>query len=125
MTSVKVHGDADFAELLNGVDNALLVGGLSVRAVRIAQVGDQVREGIGLNDGNDADTRVGFDLSDDLVDVVFVVGDTIVGDLEFTVGCLGMAITVGKIVDNDLEDGIGGLSSLLQVSSEGLEINCN
>ena len=51
----------------------------------------------------DAEIRT-LDLSDDLVNVVLVVGLAIVGDAELSIGGLGGAITVWEVVDDDLEE---------------------
>lgn len=74
MASIEVHVHADGRELLDGVVDAGLckdvnvsfplgkeecdayqVGGLSVGALLDVQVGDEVSQGVGLDDGNDAD----------------------------------------------------------------------
>lgn len=44
-----------------------------------------------------------LNLSHDLVDVVLVVGLAVVGDGELSVGGLRGTVTVGKVVDDDLQ----------------------
>ena len=43
-----------------------------------------------------------FNLSNNLVNVVFVISQTIVGDCEFSVGSLGSTVTIGQVVYDDL-----------------------
>ena len=43
-----------------------------------------------------------LDLSNDLVDVVLVVGSTVVGNAELSVGGLGSTVTVGEVVYSGL-----------------------
>lgn len=48
-----------------------------------------------------------LDLSDNLVDVVLVVGLAVIGDGELSVGGLSSAVAVGKVVDDDLQKLLG------------------
>ena len=104
VTGIHVHVHADRGELLERVRDASLVRRLGVSALLDVQVGDQVGEGVGLDDGHNADVGVLLDLRDDLVDVVLVVGLTVVGDAELSVGRLGRTVTVGQVVDDDLDE---------------------
>ena len=45
-----------------------------------------------------------LDLSNELVNVVLVVGLAVVGNAELSVRGLGRAVTVGEIVDDDLQE---------------------
>ena len=45
-----------------------------------------------------------LDLSNELVNVVLVVGLAVVGNAELSVGGIGGAVTVGQVVDDDLEE---------------------
>ena len=55
VSGIHVHVHADRGELVEGVGDAGLVGGLGVRALLDVQVGDQVGQGIGLNNSDDTD----------------------------------------------------------------------
>ena len=86
MASVQIHGNTDRREGLDGVVRAFEVRGLSLLAVRVGQVGDQVGKRVGLNDGHDLGVGVFLDSLDDLVNVVvLILVNTIVVDEEFTV----------------------------------------
>ena len=63
-------------------------------------------------------------MSNNLVDVVLVVGSTVVGNAELSVGGLGGTVTVGEIVNDDLDDLLlaGAVLDLLGVSEIGTEI---
>jgi hypothetical protein len=104
VTSVEVHRDTDGGESLDSVVRALEVRGLRLLAVGVAHVRDQVGQRIGLNDSNDLSAWVLLDRINNLVNVVvLVLVDTILVDEEFTVGRLRVTVTVGEIVDDDLE----------------------
>ena len=109
MTSIEVEPDVALLEGGEDVSRAGHVGALGVLAVGVGQVGNQVGERIGFDDRNDTDGGVGRDGGGDGIDVGLVVGHTVVRNGVFTVGSLGMAITVGEIVDDDLDDGLGAL----------------
>jgi len=96
VTSIEVEPDVALLDGAEDVLGALLVSGLSNDAVVVAHVGDHVGEGIGLNDSDDTDIGVGRDSSRDGVDVGLVLVDTIVVDVQFTVGGLGVAIRLGR-----------------------------
>ena len=102
VSGIHVHVHADRGELVEGVGDAGLVGGLGIRALLDVQVRDEVRERVGLDDSDDADVGELLDLRDDLVDVVVVLLLSAVGDAELAVRRLGRAITVREIVHNDL-----------------------
>ena len=104
VAGVHVAVDADGGELLEGVGDARLVGGLGVGALLHVQVRDEVRERVGLDDRDDAHVGVLLDLRDDLVDVVVVLLLAAVGDAELSVGGLRGAVTVGQVVDDDLDE---------------------
>ena len=121
MTGIHIAVYANSGKFFQSVVDASEVGGLSVSALLHIQVGNQVGEGVWLNDGHNTDVRefwatklerpslrswnrLTLDSSDDLVDVVFVVGLTIVSDAKLSVGSLGSAVTVGEIVDDDLDE---------------------
>ena len=74
------------------------------RALLDIQVRDEVRERVGLDDRDDAHVGVLLDLRDDLVDVVVVLLLAAVGDAELSVGGLRGAVTVGQVVDDDLDE---------------------
>ena len=59
-----------------------------------------------------------------MVDVVLVVGSTVVGNAELSVGGLGSTVTVGEIVNDNLDDLLlaGAVLDLLGVSKIGTEI---
>lgn len=46
-------------------------------------------------------------MGDDLVNVVFVVGLTVVSNAELSVGGIGSAVTVGQVVDDNGHDLVG------------------
>lgn len=48
--------------------------------------------------------RLTLDLGDDLINVVEVVGLSVVGDRELSVGSKGSAITIWQVVDYDLNN---------------------
>ena len=102
VASVEVHSDVGQVELLEGVDSQLLVGGGRAAALLDAHVGHHVGQGIGLNDQEHADIRVGDEVLADGVDVGLVVGSTVRGNSELAVGGGGSAVTVGKIIDDNL-----------------------
>ena len=104
MASVHVHVNADGRKLLEGVGDTGLVRRLGVRALLHVQVGDEVGEGVGLDDCDDAHVGVLLELRDDLVDVVVVLLLAAVGDAELSVGGLRGAVTVGQVVDDDLDE---------------------
>ena len=103
MASVHIHVYTDGRELLEGVGNAGLVRCLSVRALLHVQVGDEVGEGVGLDDRNDAHIGELLDLRNDLVDIIVVLLLAAIGNAELPVGCLCRTVTVGQIVDDDLD----------------------
>lgn len=104
VSGIHVHVHADGGELVEGVGDARLVGGLSVRALLDVQVRDEVRERVGLDDSDDADVGELLDLCDDLVNVVVVLLLAAVGDAELAVRRLGSAVTVGQVIDDDLHE---------------------
>lgn len=53
-----------------------------------------------------------LDLSHDLVNVALVVVETVVGDRKFTVGGQCSTITVGQVVDDDLDELLGSSGCL-------------
>ena len=85
MAGVHVHVHTDRRELLEGVGDTGLVRRLSVRALLHVQVGDEVGEGVGLDDGDDAHVRELLDLRNDLVDIVVVLLLTAIGNAELAV----------------------------------------
>ena len=127
MTSVHVHVHANLGKVGERVVDTGEVSGLGVGALLDVQVGDQVGQRVGLDDSNNADVREFYtissvehcsmfgstqatrtlNLSDDLVDVVLVVSLTVVGNAEFSVGSLSGTITIGKVVDDNLEKLLG------------------
>lgn len=56
--SIEIHIDIDSGELLNSVVHAGEVSCLSVGALLDGQVGNQVGEGVGFDDCDDADIGV-------------------------------------------------------------------
>lgn len=48
-----------------------------------------------------------LDLSDDLVDVIFVVSLAVVSDAELSVGGLGGTVTIREVVDDNLQQLLG------------------
>jgi len=110
VTSIEVHGNVGQVELLEGVDSQLLVGGRSSAALGNAHVGDHVGKRIGLDDEDGADVRVSNEILADAVDVGLVVGSTAVGNGPFAVGSGSSAVTVGKVVDNEVS-GLGGVGT--------------
>jgi len=86
VTSIEVHVDTEGVEGLDGVGDTRLVGSLSTTALGNVKVGDQVGQRVGLDDSNDTNIGVFLDLSSELVDVVVVLVETVVGDRELSVG---------------------------------------
>lgn len=124
MTSIEVLEDTNGGELLQRVGDGVLVHGLCVRALLDVQVGDQVGERVGLDDGHDADVGELLDLGDDLVDVVLVLCRAAVCDAELAVGRLGSAVAVGQVVDDDLDELLlaGALLDRRRVRKGGAEV---
>jgi len=105
VSGVKVGVDvAELVQLLDCVCDAGKIGGLSVGTFCYAQVGDQVGKTVGFDDGNHTNIREFLDLSHKLVNVVEVVSLAVVGNAEFSVGSRSSAISVGQVVDDDLND---------------------
>ena len=52
------------------------------------------------DNANSDDVVLTLDLSNNLVDVVLVVSGSVISDGELSVGSLGVAVTVRKIVDD-------------------------
>lgn len=124
MSCVHVGDDADGRKLRERVVDTCHVRGLGVRAVGVAQVGDQVSQRVGLNDGHNSNGWVlcekelvkgrnqkflengkhTLDDRDNLVDVVLIVRNAVVSDGELSVGRLRMAVTVGQVVDDNRHD---------------------
>lgn len=61
MTSINVHGDVGKVELLKGICDTILVIGLGCLASGQVGVGDQVGEGIRLDDKSNSDVWCGLD----------------------------------------------------------------
>ena len=68
--------------------------------------------------------RLTLNLGDDLVDVVLVVSLAVVSDAELSVGGLRSTVTVGKVVDDDLEEllGAGALAQCAGIREVGSKI---
>lgn len=124
VSCVHVGDDTDGRKLRECVVDTCHVRGLGVRAVGVAQVGDQVSQRVGLNDGHNSNGWVlcekelvrgrnqkvlengkhTLDDRDNLVDVVLIVRNAVVSDGELSVGRLRMAVTVGQVVDDNRHD---------------------
>ena len=86
MTCVHVAVDANSRELLQSIVDASKVSGLSVGTLLHVQVGDQVGEGVGLDDCDDAHVGELLDLRNDLVDIVVVLLLAAISNAELAVG---------------------------------------
>jgi hypothetical protein len=118
VTSIEVHGDVGKVEFLDGVDGEFLVSTLGLGALVDVQVGDQVSKGVrlcnrinkcnvksdALHTNNKDDLGVGVVLENalDLGNVGLVLVGTILVEGVLSVRGSSSAVTVGKIVDNEL-----------------------
>lgn len=94
------HNVAKAMELLQGVGDTLLVGGLALLALLVVHIGSEIGKRIGLNNGHDGDIRIFLELGDNLVNILSLVGiqgigALVVGAGELAVGGTGGAVTVG------------------------------
>jgi hypothetical protein len=116
VTGVDVHGNVGQVERLESISDTITVAGGRVFAGLEVGVGDQVGEGVGLDDqsnggvgvlledGNNGCTRsvwlirlsVKSALTVNVLGLVYIQAT----DGKLSVGCLGGAITAGKIVDD-------------------------
>lgn len=107
MTGVDVHDDVGKVEGLERVRDALLVATLGLLASADIGVGDQVRQGVGLDDQGKRLVGVLLEDAGDHVDVLrLVLAD--LANRELAVGGLGGAVTAGEIVDDETQDVLAG-----------------
>lgn len=104
VTGIHVHVDASSGEGLEGIGGGRLVTISGSRAAWVAQVGDQVGQRVGLNDSNDGRAWVPLDRSGNTIDIALVLGGTTLIEEELSVRGVGVAITVGQVIDDELED---------------------
>jgi hypothetical protein len=71
------------------------------------RVGDQVAETVRFDDKSNLCRGVLLDNSSDRIDVCLVLGETIIGDGQLSVGGQSSAITIGKIIDYERTDSLG------------------
>lgn len=101
MTSIDVHRHIRQIQLLKCILNAFIVRRLRIRTLGHVEVGDHVRQTVGLDNKQGADVAERGELHLDCVDVGLVVGDAVVGNAVLAIGGGGRAITVREIVDNE------------------------
>lgn len=85
-----------------------------------------VRQQAHLNDGHDTDVRERLDRRGNAVDVALVVGSAAVGVRELAVGGSRSAVTVGKVVDDDLNELLSALGvGVREVILQGVDLGDN
>lgn len=111
VASIHVHDDVGKVEVLQSVGDAVAVTRGRVLAGLQVDVGDQVGEGVRLDDKGKGRVGVRLDDLDDGVDVLrLVLGEF--ADRELAVGSLGSAVTAREVVDDDTQNVVtGGVSN--------------
>jgi hypothetical protein len=101
MSGIEIRYDvAETMELLQGVSNTFFVGGLTLLTFLVVHVGGKIGKGIRLNNGYDRHVRILLELSDNLINILGLVGiqsirALVVSTGELTIRCTGRAISVG------------------------------
>lgn len=114
MACINVHDHVGQVEVLQGIRDASAVARSRVLARGQVAVGDQVRQGVGLDDEGECRVGVLLDQSNNGVDVFGLVAGGVTGS-KLTVRGLGCAVTPGEIIDDKTQDvsagdiGNGGL----------------
>lgn len=111
---INIHDHVGQVQVLQGICDAGAVARSRVLARGKVAVGDQVWQGVGLNDEREGRVGVLLDQSNNGIDVLGLVAGGVTGS-KLTVRGLGCAVTPGKVIDDETQDvsagdiGDGGL----------------
>lgn len=107
MASIEIHDDVGKVESLDGVRNAIAVARCRGLAGCEVGVGDQVGQGVRLDDESKGGLGVRLQDLDNGINVLRLVAAQL-ADFELAVGSLGSAVTSGEIVDDQAENVVAG-----------------